>query len=101
VLGEREVSQPIPSTCCPVALVAVPVSGGTAGIGTPSGPAGPAAGAARSVPSVLSEASLSLGEPPAVVAVLPPLSVTASVMPTATRTAATAAPMRAALPPVR
>src|SRR5215471_701801 len=51
------VSQRIPSTGWPVALVAVLASGGALGTGTPSGPFGPGGGAGLSVPSVLSEVS--------------------------------------------
>src|SRR5215467_10801262 len=57
------VSQRMPSTGCPAALVAVLASGGALGTGTPSGPVGPGAGAGLSVPSVLSEVSFDDTEP--------------------------------------
>jgi hypothetical protein len=81
------VSQLMPSTFWPVALVAVPASGGALGTGTPSGPAGPGAGAGLSVPSVLSEASFNPGVPPPALPppALPP-PVAASVMPMAAAT---------------
>src|SRR5215510_14757960 len=46
------VSQRMPSTGCPAALVAVLASGGALGMGTPSGPVGPDAGAGPTLPSV-------------------------------------------------
>ena len=87
------VSQLIPSTGLPVATVAAPASAGPAGTGTPSGPLGPGAGAGFSVPSVLSEASLSCGVPPAALRGFPLLLVTASVMATAAMMTTTAAPI--------
>ena len=91
------VSQPIPSTFWPVALVAVPVSGGALGMGTPSGPVGPEGGAGLSVlPSVLSAASFSAGVLPVPVLLLEePPEVTAIVMPTAAATTITAPPAMA------
>src|SRR5215470_13268533 len=81
------VSQRMPSTGWPVALVAVLASGGALGTGTPSGPFGPGAGVGLSVPSVLSE--VNFDEPP--LAAGPP-EVTASVMPTAAPPTITTAP---------
>src|SRR5215469_11030058 len=82
----------MPSTFWPVALVAVPARGAAAGTGTPSGPAGPGDGAGLSAPSVLSEASFSLGVlPPPEVAELPP-PLTPSAMPTARAATTTTAP---------
>src|SRR5262245_20250453 len=73
------VSQRMPSTGSPVALVAVLASCGPFGIGTPSGPFGPGGGAGLSGPSVLSE--VSLGDDAELLAAEPP-DVTASAMPT-------------------
>src|SRR6266567_1029908 len=88
--------QPIPSTFCPVALEAVPVSGGAPGMGTPPGPVGPEGVAGLSVPSVLSAASFSEGVPPDPVPLLEvPPEVAASVMPTAAATTITAPPTAA------
>src|SRR5262249_40519466 len=78
------VSQRMPSTGCPAALVAVLASGGALGTGTPSGPVGPGAGAGLSVPSVLSEVSFDDTEPVPPWAAQPP-EVAARVMPTAPR----------------
>ena len=75
--------------------MAVLASAGAAGTGTPSGPLGPGEGSGFSVPSVLSEASLSFGVPPAALAGLPLLLVTARVMATAAMITTTAAPIPA------
>src|SRR5487761_1445698 len=80
----------IPSTVWPVAAVLRPASCWALGIGNPSGPVGPAGGSGLSVPSVLSAASLSLGEHGPEPLLLP---VTASVMPTAAAATMTTAPM--------
>src|SRR5215472_5402250 len=90
------VLQPMPSTFWPVAFVAVPVSGGPLGTGTPcSGPAEPAGGAGLSGPSVLSAASFSEGVLPVPVLLEDPPEVAAIVMPTATATTITAPPVAA------
>src|SRR5215831_20284828 len=86
------VSQRMPSTGCPAALVAVLASGGALGTGTPSGPVGPGAGAGLSVPSVLSEVSFDDTEPVPPWAAEPP-EVAASVMPTAAPATITTAPI--------
>ena len=59
------------------------------------GAVGPGEGSGFSVPSVLSEASLSFGAPPAALAGLPLLLVTARVMATAAMITTTAAPIPA------
>src|SRR5262252_9067029 len=83
------VSQRMPSTGWPVALVAVLASGGPFGIGTPSGPFGPGGGGGLSGPSVLSEVSFGdAPEPP----VDEPPEVAASAMPTAAPPTITTAP---------
>ena len=88
--------QLIPSTFWPVALVAVPVSGGALGMATPSGPVGPEGVAGLSVPSVLSAASFSEGVLPDPVPLLDdPPEVAAIVMPTAAATTITAPPAAA------
>src|SRR5215468_9279610 len=83
------VSQRMPSTGWPVALLAVLASAGPFGMGTPSGPFGPGGGAGLSGPSVLSE--VSLGDDAELLAAEPP-DVTASAMPTAAPPAITTAP---------
>src|SRR5690242_9481646 len=86
----------MPSTFWPVALVAVPVSGGALGMGTPSGPAEPAGGAGLSGPSVLIAAVFSEGVPPDPVLLLEePPEVAAIVMPTAAAVTITAPPAAA------
>src|SRR6516225_5813228 len=86
------VSQWMPSTGAPVALVAVLASGGALGTGTPSGPFGPADGAGLSGPSVLS--GVSFGDEDWLVLPLAdePPEVAASAMPTAAPPTITTAP---------
>ncbi len=82
--------QRMPSTGWPVALAAVPASGGALGMGTPSGPVGPGAGAGLSVPSVLS--AVSFGDD---AGLEPPPEVAASAMPIAAPATITTAPSAA------
>src|SRR5580704_2474654 len=78
---------------CPVAAVAVPASGATAGTGTPSDPVAPGAGAGWRAPSVLSDARLSPDGVPVMAPEPPP--VTARTIPATTAITAAAAALPA------
>src|SRR6516165_1355204 len=86
------VSQWMPSTGAPVALVAVLASGGALGTGTPSVPFGPADGAGLSGPSVLSEVSFDDEDWLVLPLADEPPEVAASAMPTAAPPTITTAP---------